>query len=163
RGVAAAGHAIIFAHRLAGDFAAGIENALDDGGVDVRHIAFQNIGADHHRHAGETDIVLERDAPAGELAAGRALDRGLHIPSAVAVLVALRAVPLPARIFHRRYFVWHGIEQPIGARKRADDLFDRAQIFVTRIHAELLRRFAQIRDAGFLEHDRSSFRPCAVR
>jgi len=59
---------------VASRMAAGIENAFDDGRIDVRDIAFENIGADHHRHAGEADIVLERDAPAGELAARCALD-----------------------------------------------------------------------------------------
>ena len=62
-----------FAHRLAGDFAAGIENALDHCRIDLRHIAFQKLGADHHRHAGKADIVLERDTAAGELAARFAL------------------------------------------------------------------------------------------
>jgi len=51
--MAAARHAVIFAHRLAGDLAAGIENALDHCRIDFWHIAFQKLGADHHRHAGK--------------------------------------------------------------------------------------------------------------
>ena len=42
-GVAAARHAVIFAHRLAGDLAAGIEDALDDGGVDIGYVAFEKL------------------------------------------------------------------------------------------------------------------------
>jgi hypothetical protein len=36
-----------------------------------------DFGTDHHRQAGEADIVLERDAATGKLAARLALDRGL--------------------------------------------------------------------------------------
>ena len=56
--MAAAGEAEILADRLADDRAAGVENARRDGRVDIRHIAFHRRGAVHHRHAGETDIVL---------------------------------------------------------------------------------------------------------
>ena len=70
-GVASSRYAIILAHRLAGDLAAGVEDALDHGRIDVRHVARKDVGADHHRHPGEADIILERDPPAGELAAGR--------------------------------------------------------------------------------------------
>src|SRR5262249_24989053 len=38
--MAAARHAVIFAHRLAGDLTAGIENALDQCRIDLRYIAF---------------------------------------------------------------------------------------------------------------------------
>src|SRR5262249_37939790 len=93
-GMAAAGHAEILAHRLAGDLAAGIENALDHRGVDLRDVAVQELRADHHRHAGEADIVLERDAPARELAARFSLDRSLHVPRAVWVLGRRRPVEL---------------------------------------------------------------------
>src|SRR5262245_11203206 len=71
--MAAAGHAEIFAHRLAGDLAAGVEDALHHGGVDLGHVAFHELRTDHHRHPGEADIVLERDAAASELAPRLAL------------------------------------------------------------------------------------------
>ena len=58
-GVAAARKTEIFAHRLAGDRAASVENARDDGRVDIRHIAFHRRGAVHHRHPGDADIVLD--------------------------------------------------------------------------------------------------------
>jgi hypothetical protein len=51
-GVAAARKAEIFAHRLADDRAAGVEDARRDGGVDIRYIAFHRRGPVHHRHAG---------------------------------------------------------------------------------------------------------------
>src|SRR5262249_47424956 len=67
-GVAAAGHAVVLADRLAGDLAAGVEDARDDRGVDVGHRAFEEARADHHRHPGEANVVLQRDALAGERA-----------------------------------------------------------------------------------------------
>ena len=47
--------------RLAYDGAAGIENARDDGGVDVGNVALERRGAVHHRHAGQAHVVLEHD------------------------------------------------------------------------------------------------------
>ena len=131
-GMAAAGHAVIFAHRLAGDLAAGVENALDDRRVDVGHVAFQEIGADHHRHAGEADVVLERDAAAGELAARLALDRSLHVPGAVRVLLRRRPMRLTARIFHRRQLIRRRVEHRIGSGERRDDLLDGTEIVIAR-------------------------------
>jgi hypothetical protein len=60
-----------------------------------------------------------------------------------------------ARIFHRGQFVGRRIERGIGAGQRRDDLFDRMEIGVARMHAELLRRLAQIGHGRFLKHDRS--------
>src|SRR5262245_20053096 len=98
-GVAAAGDAEIFAYRLSGDLAAGIEDPLDDGGVDIGHIAFEYLRADHHRHAGEAYVILESDPPASELASWFALDRGLHVPGAICVLLRRWPIELTARIF----------------------------------------------------------------
>ena len=154
-GMAAAGHAVIFAHRLAGDLAAGIEDALDHRRIDVRHIAFQKLRADHHRHAGKADIVLERDAAAGELAARPAFDRSLYVPGAVRVLLRRRPVELTAGISYRRQLVRRRVERGICVCQRRDDLLDGIEVGIARIHAELLRCLTQIGDAGFLKHDRS--------
>ena len=150
-GVAAAGHAVVFAHRLAGDLAAGVEDARDDGGVDVRHRAVEEVRADHHRHAGEADVVLQRHAAAGKLAAWLALDRGLHVPGAELVLVGARPPSAVARIFHRRLLVRHRIERRIGRDQRREDVLRGVEIEHARIHAELLGGVAQIGDAGFFE------------
>jgi hypothetical protein len=123
--MAAAGHAVIFAHRLAGDLAAGIENALDHRRIDLRHIAFQELRADHHRHAGKADIVLERDAPAGELAARLALDRSLDVPGAVRVLLRRRPMELTAADIYRRQLIRASSSIGIGVGERRDDLLDR--------------------------------------
>jgi hypothetical protein len=153
--MAAAGHAVIFAHRLAGDLAAGIENALDHRGIDLRHIAVQELRADHHRHAGEADIVLERDAPAGELAARFSLDRSLDVPGSVRILRRRRPIELPVRVFDRRQLVRSGVKHRIGVGERRDDLGDRIEIGLARPHAEPRGRLAQIGDGRFLEHGRS--------
>jgi hypothetical protein len=154
-GVAAAGDAEVLARCLAGDLAAGIENALDHRRVDVGHIAVQELRADHHRHAGEADIVLEREAAAGKLAARLALDRRLHVPGAVRILRRRRPIPAAARIFHRRQFIRRCVENGISIGDRRDDLLDGAEIGLARLHAELVRRLAQIRDRRFLKHDQS--------
>src|SRR5262245_65697975 len=62
-GMAAAGHAEIFAHRLARDLAAGVEAARHHGGVDVPHVAFHELRADAHRPPRAAEVVLE-PAPA---------------------------------------------------------------------------------------------------
>ena len=59
RGVAAAGQTEILAVRLTDDRAAGIEDAGDDRRVYIGHVTFERRSAIHHRHAGETNIVLE--------------------------------------------------------------------------------------------------------
>ena len=112
--MAAAGEAEIFAMRLADDGAAGVEDARDDGGIHIGSIALECRGAVHHGHAGEADIVLQRDRLAGELAACRALDRGLDVPRIVLVLLAIRTIAGRSRIGHGRDVIGHGIDDVIG-------------------------------------------------
>src|SRR6185436_15289814 len=90
--VAAAREAEVLAVHLAEDGAAGVEDARHDGGVDVGDVALQRGGAVHHGHAGQADVVLERDALALQLAGGRALDLALVVPGVVLVVLALRAI-----------------------------------------------------------------------
>jgi hypothetical protein len=56
--MAPAREAVIFAVRLAYDGAAGIQDARDDGGIDVRRIAFQRGGTVHHWHACKADVIF---------------------------------------------------------------------------------------------------------
>src|SRR5262249_34038970 len=100
--MAAARHTEIFAHRLARDVAPGVENALDHGGVDLRRVTVQELRADHHRHAGEANIVLERATPTGKLAARFAFARRLDAPGAVRILPRRRKMNPAPRLFHRR-------------------------------------------------------------
>ena len=51
-GVRSAREAEVLADRLADDRGAGVEQARDDGGVDVGHVTLERRGAVHHRHAG---------------------------------------------------------------------------------------------------------------
>ena len=72
---------------LAQNLPTGVEHAGGDRGVNVRHVARQGRGTVHHRHAGQADIVLERDALAGQFARGGALDIGAHVPGVVRVVL----------------------------------------------------------------------------
>ena len=143
-GVAAAGEAEIFAHRLADDRAAGIENARRDGRVDIRHIAFHRRGAVHHRHPGEADIVLERDPLALELAGSSALDLGLDVPGAVPVLLGHRPAAGQPRIADRRQLVRHPVERVIRLERRHQGFVMGGEIGRGKGKAELRRDLAQL-------------------
>ena len=147
-GVAAAGEAEIFAMDLADDGAAGVEHAGDDGRIDIGDIAFERRGAVHHRHAGEADIVLERDRLAGELAARRALDLGLDVPGVVFVLLAFGAIARRARIFHRRDIVRHGVDRVVGGVVRLHQGVVGFELLVAHMHAEIFGDAAQLIERG---------------
>src|ERR1700730_1962884 len=89
-GMTAAREAEIFAHRLADDRPAGVENAGYHGRVEIGHIALHRRRAVHHRHPGEADVVLEGDFFALELARSGALDLGLDVPGSVAIVLGRR-------------------------------------------------------------------------
>src|SRR5262249_40585889 len=109
-GVAAAREAEVLAVDLAHDGAAGVEHTRDDRGVDVGDVALEARGAVHHRHAGQADVVLERDALALELAARRALHLALVVPGVVLVLRALGTITGRAGILHDRHRIGHGLD-----------------------------------------------------
>ena len=130
-GVAAAGIGQVFAYRFAGDFAAGIQDACDDGRVERRHEAVENIGTVAHRHLGDRDRILHRDPPARQLPLRRALDRGERGPGVVGIFFGGRTPPALARIAHRR--------QPFV--ERGDAIIGEGQIgAVAAKHRQLLRR-----------------------
>ena len=122
--------------RLALDGRAGIEQAGDDGRVDVGHIAFERRGAVHHRHAGDADIVLHRDRLALELARRRALDVGLHVPGVERVLLGARPIAGRARIFDHRDVVGHLIEQIVGGEIAFHQREELADALRRHAHAE---------------------------
>ena len=61
----AAKREILHVH-FAGDRGAGIEQPGDDRGVEVRDVAFHEVGAEGHRHAGHRDVILEADRASGQ-------------------------------------------------------------------------------------------------
>lgn len=79
----------------------GIEDPGDDGGVDLRGIAFEDAGAVHHRYARHADVVLDRDGLAREHAGGGAFDLAPPVPGAEGVVLWLRPTPRAAAVFHR--------------------------------------------------------------
>ena len=157
-GMAAAGKAEILAMRLADDGAAGVEDARDDGGIGIGHVAFERRGAVHHGNAGQADIVLERDRLAGELAARRALDRRLDVPGVVLVLVALGTVAGRSRIGHGRDVIRHGIDDVVGGVISLHQGVVGFELLVAHMHAEVLGDAAQLIESG--SSDCHGFSPC---
>ena len=96
-GVACAREAEIFAGRLARDGAAGIENPRHHGGVDFRHVTFEQRRAVHHRHAGDADVVLDRNLLAAQQPIAAAPDIRLPVPGAVWIFRRGRPVSGRAR------------------------------------------------------------------
>src|SRR5712691_6350050 len=103
--MALSGHTKIFTVCLAEDGAAGVENAADDGRVDLGHIALEGGRPVHHRHAGEHHVVLEDYGLALELASARSLDARLVIPGVVRVLLRSGAMAGRSWVLHLRQVV----------------------------------------------------------
>ena len=114
RCMTAARQAEVLAMRLADDRAAGIEDAGDHRRVDVGHIAFERRGAVHHRHAGETDIVLQHHALARQRAVGAPRTSALHRPGVERVFGCARPIARRARIAHRRQIVGQLVDAVVG-------------------------------------------------
>ena len=130
--------------RLADNRAAGIENAGDDGCVDIGRIAFERRGAVHHRHAGEADIVLERDALSFERAGGGAAHFAFHIPGIERVFVGTRLVARRARIFHLGQIVGKRVDAIIGLEGRFHLAKKGRQIGIAHGHVEIADDPAQL-------------------
>ena len=113
-GVRAAREAEHLAHGLADHRGAGIEQACDDGRVERGNEAFHGRRTVHHRHAGDADVVLDNHGLAGELAAGRAGDRGLDVPRAEFVLVRSGVVGLAAWVLDRGHEIGHFVDDVVG-------------------------------------------------
>src|SRR2546425_673090 len=120
--VAPAREAEVLAVRLADDLATLVEDAADDGRVEVRNIALERRGAVHHRHAGEHDVVLDRHALALELAGRRALDRRLAVPRVVPVLLRAGPVARRARVPDRGNLVRHRVDRVVGRDVPGEEL-----------------------------------------
>ncbi len=132
-GMASAGEAETLAMRLADDLAARVQDARDDGGVEVGYVALQGRRTIHHRHAREHHVVLEHDGLALKLALARALDRRLVVPGVVLVLLVAGPVAGRARIFDPRHFIGHRgdgvVSVHVGRKQDAK-----------RIHAGIIQR-----------------------
>src|SRR5208282_1218665 len=112
-GMASAGEAETLAMGLADDLPARVQDAGDDGGVEVGYVTLQRRRAAHHRHAREHDIVLEHYGPAFQLSLARARDGRFVIPGVVFVLLGTGTIARCARIFDPRHFVRHRIHDVV--------------------------------------------------
>jgi hypothetical protein len=106
--------------------------------------AFHRRGAVHHRHAGKTDIVLESQGLAPELASDGARDLGLDVPRVVPVFLGRRAAAGQARVGRRGQLVRHPVEPVVSLERPEQALTMRGKIGLGQGEAELRRDFAQL-------------------
>src|SRR6266567_3175232 len=112
-GVAAAGEAEMLADGLPNNFAAGIQNAGDNGGIELRYVPLQHRRAIHHRHARDTHIVLDSDALAGQDAGRSTFDRALLIPGIQRVLLSAGAIATRTRVAYRQSWLGQMVDAPV--------------------------------------------------
>ena len=101
-GVPGAGERERLAIGGADDRPARIENAGDDGRIDVGHEAVEQARSDRHRDAGDARDVLHGHALPREHAAGRARDVAAPVPAVERVVLGPRPPAAVAGIFQRR-------------------------------------------------------------
>src|SRR5260221_1537267 len=121
-GVAGAGKTQILAGRLAGDGAACVQDARHHGGIEFRYIAFEQHRAVHHRHAGDADVVLDRDLLAAQKAFGAGFDIRLPVPGAVRIFRLRRPVTGRARRDRRQRRRDQLLEPGIGGQRDPEGL-----------------------------------------
>src|SRR6202162_3403118 len=59
-----------------------VEDPLHHGGIDLRHIPFEQRRSVHHGNAGDADVVLDRDLLAGQQTVAAGMDIRLPVPGA---------------------------------------------------------------------------------
>ncbi len=128
RRVAAAREAEVLTHCLADDRGPGAEQAGDDGGVTRWDEALEGFRPVHHRHAGDHDVVLDRDRAAGQWAVVGLVDRRRHVPGAERVVGVGRTGPRAVGRRRRRRAVVQlldgrpRVEQASGERGERGDV-----------------------------------------
>ena len=145
-GVAAGRETKIFARRLAGDYPAGVEYAGDDRGVDFGNVAFEYARAVHHRHAGDTDVVFDRDPLARQDPALGADDVRLPVPGVVRVLLGRRPIARLARIFYRQLRLGQLIKAGIRSDRARHQSAKRGGVLFGQVHAERPGDLQNLRD-----------------
>ena len=152
RRVAAAREAKVLAVRLADDGAAGVEDARDHRRIDVGHITFERRRAVHHRHAGQTDVVLQHDALAGQRAIGRALHLRLDVPRTERVLAGARPRAGRARVAHFGQVVGQLFDPVIGLHRAFEHVEVLADLALRHAHVQRADDLLQLLDRGSFDH-----------
>ena len=116
------GKAEILAGGLAGDGASSIENTCHDGGIELRNITFKQCRAVHHRDAGDTDIVLDRDLLAAQQSFRAGLDIRLPVPGAVRIFRCRGPVARRSRRDRRQRRRHQFIQPAIGSQRSLEGL-----------------------------------------
>jgi hypothetical protein len=154
-GVAPAGSAQVLALGLSRDLASGVEDAGDDRGVHVGHVALEDRRPDHHRNPGHADVVLERDAPSGEQTRPRAADRGLHVPGAEHVLLGARKAARRAGVGDFGPELGNRVELPVVVEGAVDERNQAIDLSIGEVDAERVGRFAHLPRGRFGKRQRS--------
>src|SRR6185437_9162981 len=128
----------ILAGRLAGDRPSGVKNARHHSGVEFGHIALKQGRAIHHRHAGDADVVLDRDFLAAQQAIAAGLDVRLPVPGAIGIFGRRR--PIARRPRRDRCQRWRDelLELAIGSERPLEGLLVGGD-FVRRQHEAKIR------------------------
>ena len=134
RRVTPAREAQVLAHRLAGDRRAGREQPGHHGRVPAGHEALQGARAVHHRHAGDLDVVLDRDPAPGQRPVGPLGDLGPHVPGAQRVPARVRLLPRPVSGWLRRRLRVQLLDRVVGRQQAGHHGLERAEILVTQMH-----------------------------
>jgi hypothetical protein len=122
--VAAAREAEALADRLAEDGAAGVQDALDHGGVLVGHVAVQQRRPVAHGHAGDGDVVLDGDGPAGQRPTIGALDPDPPGPSPEPVLLRPGGGTAVARVTRLPLGLLELVEPVVGSQEPLDQCLE---------------------------------------
>ena len=121
-GMTCPGKAEILAGGLAGDGASSIENARHDGGIEFRNITFEQRRAVHHRDAGNTDVVLDRDLLAAQQSFRASLDIRLPVPGAVRIFRCRWPVARRSRRNRRQRWRHQLVQPAIGSQRSLEGL-----------------------------------------
>src|SRR5664280_1900363 len=124
--------------RLAQDGAAGIEDPLHHRGIRVRDVALQDRRAVHHRHSGDTDVVLDGHGLARKHSVVRAADRRPVVPRTQRVAGVCWPLTALSRVAHRRNGFDQLVESVIGLQGGVDQGAERRHLVVGQ--AEVVRR-----------------------
>ncbi len=147
----AARGAQVLAHRLAADRAAGVEDAADDRGVNIGHIALQHAAAVHHRHSGQADVVLERNRPAGQRTRRGAFDFGPPVPGAQGIVLGLGTMAGRTRIGHRQAGDGELIQAGVRGQHAVHQALEGFQVVFGQVQGVAVGHIGQLIQAWSLE------------
>ena len=132
--------------RFAADRPSCGEDARDNGGIDIRSVAFEGRGAVHHGHAGQANVVFDGDILPFEGATGAATHFAFVVPGVERIFFSLRSVAGRAWVAYGGQVVGHGIDAIVGL----EGVFHQGEVgfhfAAVHVHAELVDDALQLFD-----------------